>query len=121
MKRRKVIRYSESFKIQIVKEYEEDHIPVVELRKKYEIFGGATIQSWIRKYGRPSSQLKIIKVETPKERDRIKELEKENKLLKKALSKQTLEAIISESTVEAIADMLGMNVEELKKKYGDKQ
>lgn len=118
MKKRETIRYSEPFKLQVVEEYEKSYLTIAELQRKYCITGGQTIHSWIKKYGQPSSQSKIIKVETPKERDRLKALEKENKLLKEALSNQTVKAIISESTLEAVAEMLGMSMEEVKKKFG---
>lgn len=121
MKKRQTIRYSESFKLQLVKEYENSYLSVTELNKKYGITGGSTLSSWIKKYGQPSSQSKIIKVETPKEKDRLKALEKENRLLKEALSDQTIKAIVSESTLEAVAELLGMSLEDVKKKFGEKQ
>jgi transposase-like protein len=120
MKTRTIIRYSESFKLQIVREYENSGISIMELKKKYDIRGGQTISLWIKRYGKISSQLKVIKVETPKEQDRIKALERENKLLKEALSDQTIKAIISESTLEAVANLLGMELEDVKKKFGEK-
>lgn len=121
MKLRQTIRYSESFKLQVVKEYENSYLSIEDLKRKYGVTGGQTICSWIKKYGKPSSQSKIIKVETPKEKDRLKTLEKENKLLKEALSYQTVKAIVSESTLGAVAELLGMSLEEVKKKFGGKQ
>ena len=121
MKKRETIRYSEAFKLQVVKEYENSYLSVAELRRKYGITGGQTLNVWIKRYGKPSSQGKIIKVETPKEQDKLKALEKENKLLKEALANQTVRAIISESTLETFAELMGMNIEDVKKKFGEKQ
>lgn len=121
MNKKVVVRYSESFKLQVVKEYEESYLSRLELSKKYGIKGGSTINLWIKKYGSAQSQNKIIRVEKPNEKDRIKELEAEIARLKGALAHQTMVAITKESMVEAIAEDFGVDLEKIKKKVEEKQ
>lgn len=121
MNKKVVVRYSESFKLQVVKEYEESYLSRLELSKKYGIKGGSTMNLWIKKYGSAQSQNKIIRVEKPNEKDRIKELEAELARLKGALAHQTMVAITKESMVEAIAEDFGVDLEKIKKKVEEKQ
>ena len=121
MNKKVVVRYSESFKLQVVKEYEESYLSRLELSKKYGIKGGSTINLWIKKYGSAQCQNKIIRVEKPNEKDRIKELEAELARLKGALAHQTMVAITKESMVEAIAEDFGVDLEKIKKKVEEKQ
>ena len=116
-----IVRYSESFKLQVVKEYEESYLTRKELSFKYGIKGGSTISNWIKKYGSESTQNRIIRVEKPNEKDRIKELEKEVERLKKALAHQTLVAVTKESMAEVIAEDFGVDLEEVKKKVEERQ
>ena len=116
-----IVRYSESFKLQVVKEYEESYLTRKELSLKYGIKGGSTISNWIKKYGSESTQNRIIRVEKTNEKDRIKELEKEVERLKKALAHQTLVAVTKESMAEVIAEDFGVDLEEVKKKVEERQ
>ena len=109
------IRYSISFKQMVIKELEQG-IHMRALRRKYDIRGGATIQQWIKLYGKQHLLNKIIKVETMDERDRVKQLEADNKKLKMALAvaymaKDCLEGVIRMANEEYKTD--------LKKNFGD--
>ena len=48
---RKVIRYSNSFRRQVVEEV-EGGMSIHALQKRYGIKGGVTIQNWLRKFGK---------------------------------------------------------------------
>jgi transposase-like protein len=120
MKRKEFYRYSEAFKIQVITEYEQGKLGISELSKKYGITGAATINCWLRKYGKNKLLNRVIKVETPEERNRIKELELENKKLKDALAQSFIKQVTAESTMQVMAEELGMTLEELKKKVGVK-
>lgn len=108
-------RYSISFKQMVVKEVEEgNNFDFV--RKKYGIKGSATVQGWVKRFGKYHLLNKIIKVETMDERDRLKELEEENKRLKMALAdaflaKDCLEGVIKKANEEYKTD--------LKKNFGE--
>jgi len=120
MNKIEIIRYSESFKLQIVKEYEKSHLTIKELSLKYGIRGGSTVGSWIKKYGSASLQNKMIRVESLKEKDQLKSLQAENQRLKEALAHQTVVSITHESMLEVLAKRQGLSLDELKKKLGKK-
>lgn len=80
-------RYSESFKIKIVREYERGHQTKDYLMNKYGIRGHSSVLEWCRKYGKLSyPQRKTIgrPMKDP-EKQRIKDLEYELKKVKEKL------------------------------------
>ncbi|HEY0750828.1 MAG TPA: transposase, partial [Chitinophagaceae bacterium] len=110
------VRYSLSFKHQVVREIEEDGMGFGSVRRKYGIKGGSTIQKWLRKFGKTHLLNQIIRVETMEEKDRIKYLEEEIKKLKLALAdsmlaQRSLEVVIDEANKEYKTD--------LKKSFGE--
>ena len=109
------IRYSISFKQMVIKELEQG-INMRSLRRKYDIRGGATIQQWIKLYGKQHLLNKIIKVETMDERDRLKQLEADNKKLKMALA----DAYMAKDCLEGVIRMANEEYKtDLKKNFGD--
>jgi transposase-like protein len=115
LNRKTTIRYSLSFKQQVVKELEAGESMEV-LKRRYGIRGGQTIQEWVRKFGKDHLLNKIVRVETIDEKDRMKLLEEENKKLKLALAdsllaQRSLEVVIAEANKEYKTD--------LKKNFGD--
>ena len=120
MNRCQIIRYSESFKLQVIKEYSESNLTIKELHEKYGRRGGVTIQTWLRKYKREDLLNKIIRVEKPDEKSKLKALKQENQALKNALAEAHLKQIMSESFLEVMSEELGLTLEEVKKKYGKK-
>jgi transposase-like protein len=116
IKKRRIIRYSEAFKHQVVREIESGDRTIQEAKRAYGIDGGQTIQRWMRRMGRFGSLPRIIRVEKPKERDRIKELERQIKTLKEALADTQVERIIAESRFEVVCEQQGWDPEEVKKK-----
>src|SRR5688500_3544357 len=113
-----IIRYSEAFKHQVVREFESGTLSRGELRRKYGIGGGSTIHSWIKKFGSFESTQKVIRVEKPNEKDQILSLKKEIKRLKQTIADEVLDRKIAESTLEVICEDRGWDVEEVKKKAG---
>lgn len=110
-------RYSISFKQMVVKEIEEEGSSFEFVRKKYGIKGGSTLQGWVKKFGKYHLLSKVVKIETMEERDRLKQLEDENKKLKMALAdsfmaKDCLEGVIRLANKEYKTD--------LKKNFGEK-
>jgi len=118
MKRKTIIGYSEAFKLEVIGKYEEGKMTRNELSESYGIKGGATLNQWLRKYGKYELLNRVVRVEKPNEKDRLKELEKENKKLKEALADSYIHRVTAESTLEVAADMMGLTLEELKKKLG---
>jgi hypothetical protein len=60
------IRYSEAFKMAVVRELEEQDLPCEHVRRKYGIKGSFTVQGWVGKYGNGSRGIRI-RVEKPEE------------------------------------------------------
>jgi len=116
--KKRIIRYSEAFKHQVLDEIASGVLTLEQARMKYGIKGGQTIQKWARKYGTLGVLPKIVRVEKPDEIDRIKQLQAENKQLKQALAETLLDQRIAESTLEVICEQRGLDVEEIKKKAG---
>jgi transposase-like protein len=116
IKKRNVIRYSQSFKQQVVQEIEERVITLSEARHKYGIKGCGTIQHWMKRMGKLNSLPKIIRVETPDEKARIKDLERQIRELKNALAETQVRYVIAESQFEVVCEQQGLDPEEVKKK-----
>ncbi len=108
------IRYSDCFKLNVVKEIEEQGLSLSECSRKYGIKGGSTVRSWIKKYGKNHLLNKVIRIETMNERDELKRLKEENKRLKIAYAELSLNHKCSETVIEVADKMFGTD---LKKKY----
>lgn len=102
-------RYSEAFKKQVVREY-EDGVSAGSLRAKYGIKGRSTVNTWVKKYGREGSRYKLMVIQKPEERERIKFLEKRVKELESALAQVMLDKLMLVSLVEVIEEEEGVGV-----------
>jgi len=117
MIQRQIIRYSSSFKQQVVSDIESGRFCSIGAAKEhYGIRGSATIPLWLRKYGRNHLCAKIVRVEMPDEKDHIRELKKQIKHLQQLLGRKEAENALSEAFLEIACEELGEDVEEFKKK-----
>ena len=115
--RKPAIRYSISFKQMVVKELEEQGSTIGYLQRKYGITGSDTIGRWIRSFGHQHLLKTIIRVETMDEKNRLKQLEEENKRLKLALA----DAFMAKDCLEGVIDLANKEFKtDLKKNFGDK-
>ena len=74
-------RYSQAFKLQVVREYERGYQSKDDLMNKYKIGGHSTVLQWCRKYGKlyyPKTKVPGRPMKDP-QKQRIKELEHELK------------------------------------------
>lgn len=109
------IRYSQAFKLEIVRELERDLVPVDQVRRKYGI-GVGTIQVWITKYGN-GSRGRIIRVETPKEINELKRLKERVKRLESLLADTNLDLALERQYTRLACERAGIqDVAEFKKK-----
>jgi len=113
---RTIVRYSISFKQQVVKEIEEDGLSYGDARRRYGIKGGETIQKWIKAFGKNHLINKIVRVEMKGEKDRLKELESEIKKLKTALADSTLENYAMKTLIDVASEHYGTDI---KKNFGE--
>lgn len=93
-------RYSVSFKQKVVNEIEEEGISISDARRRYNIGGEATVQSWIKKFGKTHLLNTVVRIEMKDEKDRVKELEEEVKKLKIALADAVLARDVYKTTLE---------------------
>lgn len=113
-----VIRYSESFKLQVIGELEAgEHESVGAASQRYGIRGTTTVRDWLKRYGKAHLMKKVVRVEAMGEQDRVKALEKEVKRLKQALGEAHLDVRLGEEYLRIACQRAGENdVEAFKKK-----
>jgi Transposase. len=113
------IRYSEAFKMAIVRELEEQDLPCEHLRRKYGIKGCFTVQAWVRKYGNGSRGMRI-RVEKPEEINELKRLKARIRQLESALADANIDRALERAFTELACERAGVDVEEFKKKAAGK-
>jgi transposase-like protein len=115
---RDVIRYSESFKLQVVREIESGKHPTCgAARNAYGIRGCDTVACWVRKYGKNHLLGRVVRVETVDERIELKRLKQEVRKLKEALADTTVELSLERAYVKIACKAAGIaDVEGFKKK-----
>jgi transposase len=117
---RRIIRYSESFKMEVVREMETQGINAQQVRRKYGIVGGGTVEHWARKYGN-GLMGKVIRVETAKDMDELKKLKERVKRLESLLADTNLELALERQYTRLACERAGIeDVEEFKKKAAGK-
>ena len=99
-------RYSEAFKRSVVAEVESGRYTALEAAAAHVVHFGQ-VYSWLKRFGGPDSQTRIMRIEMPDERNRIKELEKEKRALESALAQAHMKIILLESTVEVLEEKAG--------------
>lgn len=112
----KVIRYSKSFKLQIVKEIEAGKLCANAVRRKYNIFGPDTVMRWVRQYGN-GKYGKVIRVEKVDEVDETRRLRIALRQVKEALADTHVELALEQAYLEVACEQLNQPVEGFKKKH----
>lgn len=114
-KNKESIRYSEAFKMEVVRELEVGGEPFDRVRRKYGI-GSGTVQGWVRKYGN-GSRGKVIRVQKPEEIDENKRLKDRVKRLESALADANIELALERAYTKIACQRAGIeDVQEFKKK-----
>jgi transposase-like protein len=113
------IRYSEAFKLAVVREVEEQDLPFEHVRRKYGIMGPVTVQRWVRRYGN-GSRGKIVRVEKPNEMNELVRLKAELRRAKEALADAHIDLALERAYTELACERVGLDVEEFKKKAAGK-
>jgi transposase-like protein len=119
MHQRIVIRYSQSFKRQVVSDIESGRFSAItQAKEHYGIKGAQTIRNWLLKYGRNHLCAKVVRVEKPDEKDTIIELKKQIKNLKEALGQTQAENILNQEFLKIACEEMGQDLDSFKKKAG---
>jgi len=107
---KKIIRYSEAFKLQVVRELEEGkYESCFKAAQVYGIGGGDTVQKWVCKYGMNHLLNKVIKVEQPNEKNELKKLKAKIRKLESALSDAHLDLIIEKEYINIACKAAGID------------
>ncbi len=107
-------RYSESFKKQVVSDYERGFLNKDQIKGKYNLPGNSTVLEWCRKYGKLVYEKKSTPAGRPMkdpQKQRIKELER-------ALKEAELKVKLYEKIIEIAERDEGIPIT---KKYGAMQ
>jgi transposase-like protein len=112
------IRYSEAFKLQVLRELEEGRFATrASAARAYGIRGGGTIEYWARRYGKTHLLGKVVRVQKPEERDEVRELKKRVRQLEKALANERMDHVLDEAYLRIACRAAGIkDVEDFKKK-----
>ena len=111
---KRIIRYSNCFKRSVIEAIEKEGLSISECGRRYGIKGGATIQQWLRLYGKNKLLNKVVMVQTLEERDELRSLRAELKELKIAYAELAIAHRIDQKVIEVADEMYGTD---LKKKY----
>ena len=102
-------RYSEAFRIQLVREYEKEGLTITALKKRYKV-SRTTLQKWIDRYSLQGRRYQMMIIQTPADQDRLKELEAENTKLKIMLADLQLDKVMLQTTLEVVEQEYSIDV-----------
>ena len=112
------IRYSEAFKMEVVRELERDGLPFDQVRRKYGIGGSWTVQKWVHKYGN-GIRGKVMRVEKPEEINEKEQLKRRVRALESALADANIDLALERQYTRLACERAGIkDVLEFKKKAG---
>lgn len=114
-----VVRYSEAFKLQVLREVETGKFATrAAAARAYGIKGIGTIEYWAKKYGKLHILGKVVRVEKPEEVNENRELRKHVRNLEKALADAHLRQRFDEAYLRIACRAAGIeDVEDFKKKH----
>ena len=114
MQKESVRRYSQSFKQQVVSEYETGS-SIYSLMQKYGIGGHKTVQNWIKKYSCAGIRNELVVIQTVDDQLEVKAMKRRISELEAALAETVLENRMLRTTVDVASQSLGMDI---KKNFG---
>jgi transposase len=114
--RRVEVRYSEAFKMEVVRELEAEGLAFDAVSLKYGIKGAMTVSKWVRKYGN-GTRGKVMRVEKPGEINELKRLTERVRKLESALADANIDAALERAYTRLACERAGIqDVAEFKKK-----
>lgn len=102
-------RYSIAFKQAVVADVTSGQYTVLEAARVHGI-RFQMIYRWLKQYGGPGSETRIVRIEMPDEGNRILKLEQEKQALEKALAQAQLKIMTLEATLEVLEERSGQRV-----------
>lgn len=116
MKKEPIIRYSQAFKQQVVREYEAG-ASIYRLLQKYGIGSHITVERWVKQYGRSGYRSEKVVIQTVDDQLEVKAMKQRMAELESALAQSTLDNRMLEATIEVANQALGID---LKKNFAKK-
>jgi transposase len=114
------IRYSEAFKMTVVREVEEGDLPFEQVGRRYGIRGCDTVATWVRKYGNGTRGVKI-RVERAEEINELEQLKRRVRLLERTLADTNIDLALERQYTRLACQRAGIqDVGEFKKKAAGK-
>jgi transposase-like protein len=107
-----------AFKMHVVSEIESGRLSIEGARRKYGIRGSVTVPGWVRKLGKQHLLPKVVRVETPGERDQLKAQAKRIQELEAALSDAHIKLMAYESLINVAEKEYKLDI---KKNFGTKR
>jgi transposase len=110
------MRYSLSFKQQVVAEIESGKMTIAQAEKTYHV-SNQSIYGWLKQLGKEYLIRRRIFVATPEERKEVEDLKRRNRELESALAKTQVKVIALESLIEVAEEHYKAD---FKKNFGPK-
>jgi transposase len=116
---REVMRYSEAFKMQVVRELEQGRFKSPwEAGRAYGVKGTKTVAYWVRQFGKDHLLGKLVRVMKADEEAEVKALRKRVRELERALADAHMDLKLEAAYVELACEVAGVeDVAEFKKKH----
>jgi len=120
VERKGVVRYSEAFKLQVVRQLEQGQFGNPwEAGQACGVKGTGTVARWVRQYGKDHLLKKVVRVMKADEETEVKALRKRVRELERALADAHLDLKLEAAYVELACEAAGVqDVTEFKKKHG---
>jgi transposase-like protein len=118
VERKVVVRYSEAFKLQVVRQLEQGQFDSPwEAGQAYGVKGTNTVGRWVRQLGKEHLLGRLVRVMKADEKSEVKALRKRVRELERALADAHLDLKLEEAYTELACEAAGIeDVAEFKKK-----
>jgi transposase len=123
VERKTAIRYSEAFKLQVVRELEKGRFEsATAASQAYGIVGHGTVVRWIRQFGKDHLLGKLVRVMKADEETEVKALRKRVRELERALADAHIDLKLESAYLELACEEAGVeDIADFKKKHAGKQ
>ncbi|MEK7995652.1 MAG: transposase [Planctomycetota bacterium] len=119
MVQKPVMRYSEAFKLQVVRELEEGRFGTpCGAGRAYGVKGAGTVAYWVRRYGKNHLLGKVVRVMKADEQAEVKALRQRVRELERALADAHLDSKLEAAYTQLACKAAGIeDVTDFKKKH----
>lgn len=113
----RVVRYSEAFKLQVIREIEEGKFTSpFQASQAYGITGKGTVAYWMRQYGKDHLLKKVVRVSKKGEMSELKRLKERTRQLEVSLADAVMDRGLERSAFELLCEQQNVDPEAFKKK-----